>query len=1629
MLPFVQLILMARLLAFVLLAFAWAPLQAEELVLTTATTITGDTDGVAALPSFGNGRDPLLLEFTTGDGIPPGAFLTGLTLRVAGIAGSNSARSEISLTLVRPEGGSETWDLGDDLAFPQSSGDFDTGILSSSSPSGSAAGLYRVEVRDSQNDSGNDYRIDSVTLTLSYSLSPPIPDTTIAAFLNGALPSSDPAIGGIEPPATLTETGAFRDLANLIPASGLLSYQVNSPLWSDGARKKRWIAIPDVGPGTANNSNAAKVVFRVDEPWTFPRGTVAVKHFELPLDTSPDGAARRLETRFLVSLGGGDFYGVTYRWRADGSEADLLSDGASEQISVLGPNGVLLTQTWDYPSRSDCRSCHNISAGVYLGVNTWQLNRENAAPDGEGLRNQIEAWAERGIFANAPPATETLPKAVAIDDMMASLEQRMRSYLASNCANCHNPANNLNTSFDLRLATPLSETGMIQGPLLYDLGVPGAAVIVPQDLTRSILLRRMDTVDIHRMPPIGRNQIDQAAVNTLKQWIMTLPVDSSSSSNPPFANDDDALTRDGTAITLNVLGNDLDSDGDSFEILQVSTPNHGTVSWTASGDVTYQPQPGFTGRDEFTYQLRDLTGATSQAATVRIVVAPAATASTASFRDQSALLPNPTHASGVAMAVVDMNQDGRDDIIHFDRALDLVIDYQNANGTFTQRSLGRANEQRQWGLAIGDTDNNGFPDLITGGFFDGLHYLRANANGSGYARQTLTNPSIYLQAVNFVDIDNDGWLDLFPCHDLGSNPPFRNDGTGVLTHDPSLINTRTTTPSDNSGNYGSLWTDYDSDGDLDLYISKCSLRATDASDPRRINQLFQNDGQGGFVDVAAAAGLADGSQSWTTDFGDIDNDGDLDCFIGNHMGPSRLMINAGNGTFREETTTRGVSVSWNVIQAVFRDFNNDGWLDLLLTGEEHGLWLNDRDGTFSKASNPFSANFIESTAVGDLNRDGFTDLYAGYARLYNTPRPERPDRLFTGEPNGNQFISITLLGRESNRLASGARIELYGPWGVQVREVRSGEGYGVTHSFSQIFGLGAEAKADRLVVRWPSGRIDTALNIAANQFLTLSEGDTAAPSLANPGEQNTFTNIQLTLPILAADSEGNTLTYSARNLPPGLTIDPSTGVISGTTAPIAGLFNPTVSVSDGWSQVSQSFLWRVQLPPDQRGLSFPLTRVALPGRIEAENYDTGGPGISYFDREDRNLGGSYRNDGVDIVASGDSDGTPAVSWIENGEWLSYSITVTPGNYDFVARVAAPLPAPSSIRIWLDERELGTIGVPRSATWQSWRDAILPAINIPGNGPRTLRLEFIGSALSLNRIDVLPSTNPALPSNLQRPFLGRALPIPGRIEAEYYDFGGAGIAYQDREESNLTGAFRNEGVDLEPSQDEDGSASLSFFADREWLEYTVSPRAGLYDITMRTAAGVDNPGRLRLTLNGELLALVQPLDSGSPQAWTDTVVRSIAIPTSGPQVLRIEALGNGVNLNWIDFHRIRSLPQTPADETLPAAELLSQAFGGNTANVRPTFPFIRSRSTQGARGDTLTFLLRLDSQRSNQGLTNGDFHYLPQASRDLVNWDLALEPVEVAPGLPSPPQGFKYASYRLVDQTTPQAFFRVDINPQ
>jgi uncharacterized repeat protein (TIGR03806 family) len=313
-------------------------------------------------------------------------------------------------------------------------------------------------------------------------------------------------------PPLLSQTGAFKDTRTLTPIEGLIPYEIRVPFWSDGANKLRWIAMPK-----------EKIGFAPTGEWTFPNGVVFVKTFELPVDDAHPEVQRRLETRLLVRDDAGGVYGVVYKWRADDSDADLLSSSLSEPIPIRTATGGTRMQTWYYPSRKDCMQCHNTHAGGVLGLKSRQMNRDVAYPSGV-TDNQLRTWNHLGLFST--PVDEShlssLPSLALLDDTTRSIEDRARSYLDANCSHCHRPGVTA-ANFDARYDTPLDKQGLVDGAVLIDERIDRSRVIAPNDIWRSIAFMRVNTVGDVRMPPLARETIDPQGVALLRQWIGSLP--------------------------------------------------------------------------------------------------------------------------------------------------------------------------------------------------------------------------------------------------------------------------------------------------------------------------------------------------------------------------------------------------------------------------------------------------------------------------------------------------------------------------------------------------------------------------------------------------------------------------------------------------------------------------------------------------------------------------------------------------------------------------------------------------------------------------------------------------------------------------------------------------------------------------------------------------------------------------------------------------------------------------------------------------------------------------------------------------------------------------------------------------
>lgn len=344
----------------------------------------------------------------------------------------------------------------------------------------------------------------------------PPEELTQFAYLN--MPKTlDAQFTGV--PRLLSQTGAFSNTANLVPIPNLLPFRPNSQLWSDRAEKARWISIPA----------EKKVTWHAKDNWSYPQGTVAVKHFELPLDANNPALTKRLETRLIVVQADGKVYGVTYKWRADNSDADLLMTGVQENVSIRNSDGTTWTQTWSYPSPTECIDCHNPDSAQILGLSTRQLNGNFNYP-GIGNQNQLVRWNTLNLFSPAFTNAQvaTFDKMVAITDTSASLETRVKSYIDTNCAHCHGTGKG-GSQWDGRFNTPLSQMQMVNHPTTgirnYEnyYGISNAQVVAAGAPEQSILYIRDKSVDPDdRMPPIGRAMEDTQYMNVLGQWINSL---------------------------------------------------------------------------------------------------------------------------------------------------------------------------------------------------------------------------------------------------------------------------------------------------------------------------------------------------------------------------------------------------------------------------------------------------------------------------------------------------------------------------------------------------------------------------------------------------------------------------------------------------------------------------------------------------------------------------------------------------------------------------------------------------------------------------------------------------------------------------------------------------------------------------------------------------------------------------------------------------------------------------------------------------------------------------------------------------------------------------------------------------
>jgi uncharacterized repeat protein (TIGR03806 family) len=305
-------------------------------------------------------------------------------------------------------------------------------------------------------------------------------------------PAGAPAADTI--PNLLSATGCTDPADITRPYSGLVPYDINAPFWSDGAAKDRHIGLP----------NGTTITRTLNDDWEFPNGTVIVKNFRLN--------GNLIETRHLMRHPDGVWAGYTYEWNVQQTEATRVQGG--KVVNTAG-------QDWIYPSEGQCMECHTSAAEFALGPETAQMNRDYTYPSTLRTANQLETFDHIMMFTSPLPGPASgLPVLAEPGNPGASLEDRARAYLHTNCAQCHQPDGPTPSSMDLRYSTPLPNTNACNAtPLLGRVGVPNGLLIAPGEPARSIVIDRASRRDVHGMPPLGSNIVDTVGITLLTDWI------------------------------------------------------------------------------------------------------------------------------------------------------------------------------------------------------------------------------------------------------------------------------------------------------------------------------------------------------------------------------------------------------------------------------------------------------------------------------------------------------------------------------------------------------------------------------------------------------------------------------------------------------------------------------------------------------------------------------------------------------------------------------------------------------------------------------------------------------------------------------------------------------------------------------------------------------------------------------------------------------------------------------------------------------------------------------------------------------------------------------------------------------
>lgn len=296
-------------------------------------------------------------------------------------------------------------------------------------------------------------------------------------------------------PDDLAATGCVNPANPVEAVAGAIPYSVIAQFWSDGATKRRYLALPD----------GKSITVGQDADWQFPPGSVLIKTMSL--------AGTPVETRLLMRHPDGGWAGYTYEWNAAATAATRVRGGKTRFISG---------RDWIWPSEGQCMQCHTNAAGISLGPETAQLNSKQMYPTTNRVSNQLETLSHIGVLPASLGNPATQPR-LATPLTANSVEEVARAYLHANCSYCHRPGGPTDVDMDLRYTQSLADTHVCNAPpQAGDLGIAGARLIVPGDPAHSILLQRMLRRDAQGMPPLASSVPDSAGAQLITNWINEL---------------------------------------------------------------------------------------------------------------------------------------------------------------------------------------------------------------------------------------------------------------------------------------------------------------------------------------------------------------------------------------------------------------------------------------------------------------------------------------------------------------------------------------------------------------------------------------------------------------------------------------------------------------------------------------------------------------------------------------------------------------------------------------------------------------------------------------------------------------------------------------------------------------------------------------------------------------------------------------------------------------------------------------------------------------------------------------------------------------------------------------------------